>query len=55
MKSSSSTAVLIKLHKFDRNIRFTYDCFEDAVPYFLDIEIDPDGLSNYRKELFTGL
>ena len=41
-------------HKFDPNIRFTDDTFENENPHFLDIEISTSGLSIYRKDTFTG-
>ena len=29
---------------FDRNLKFTFDTFNNSVPHFLHIEIHPDGL-----------
>ena len=43
-----------ELEKFDKNLKFTVDKFENEVPHFLDIEIIPDGLSIYRKPTQTG-
>ena len=34
-----------QLNKFDKNLRFTVDMFEDVVPHFLDLELSPDGIS----------
>ena len=31
------------LNNFDKNLNFTVDTFDNVVPHFLDIEIDPDG------------
>lgn len=42
------------LQEFDKNIRFTYDSFDNSIPHFLDIEISPDGLNIFRKDTFTG-
>ena len=39
-----------KLNTFDKNIQFTVDRFDNETPYFLVIEIFPDGLSVYRKD-----
>ena len=55
VKPNSLPGILSEFHKFDKNIRFTYDCFDGVIPHFLDIEIAPDGLSIYRKDTFTGL
>ena len=43
-----------ELNKFDKNIQFTVDTFENETPHFLDIEISPDGLSIFRKDTNTG-
>ena len=43
-----------KFHKFDRNIRFTFDLFENSTSHFLDINIASDGLGIYGKDTFTG-
>eukprot|EP00111_Clytia_hemisphaerica_P015304 TCONS_00045152-protein len=43
------------LNKFDKNLQFTVDKFEDETLYFLDLEISPDGLSIFRKDTNTGL
>ena len=39
-----------KLNTFHKNIQFTVDRFDNETPYFLVIEIFPDGLSVYRKD-----
>ena len=46
--------VLDYFHKFDKNIRFTYDLFENTTPHFLDIGISPNGIGIYRKGTFSG-
>ncbi|XP_066935534.1 uncharacterized protein [Clytia hemisphaerica] len=43
------------LNKFNKNLQFTVDKFENEVPHFLDLEISPDGLSIFRKDTNTGL
>ena len=43
-----------ELQKFDKNLKFTVDNFENEVPHFLDIEIAPDGLLIYRKPTQAG-
>ena len=39
------------LDSFDKNLRFTVDCFQNEVPHFLDIELSPDGLSIERTQI----
>ena len=34
-----------KFNKFDKNLKFTVDIFENCTPHFLDLEISPDGLT----------
>ena len=43
-----------QLERFDSNLKFTYDKFENGNPHFLDIEITSTGLKIYRKDTFTG-
>ena len=43
------------LNKFDNNLRFTVDMFQNKVPHFLDLELSPDGISIFRKDTNTGL
>ena len=43
------------LNKFDKNLRFTVDMFQNKVPHFLDLELSPDGISIFRKDINTGL
>ena len=54
IKRNTITTILEHFHKFDRNIRFTFDLFENSTPHFLDINIASDGLGIYRKDTFTG-
>ena len=42
-------------HKFDNNLRFTVDVFQNEVPHFLDLELSPDGIKIFRKDTNTGL
>ena len=46
--------LLNKFHSFDRNIRFTYDIFSDEPQHFLDLKLDGNKFSIYRKHKFTG-
>ena len=46
--------LLHKFHSFDHNIRFTYDAFSDEPPHFLDLNLDGNRFSIYRKHTFTG-
>ena len=43
------------LNKFDKNLCFTVDMFQNKVPYFLDLESSPDGISIFQKDTNTGL
>ena len=43
------------LNKFDPNLRFTIDLFQNEVPHFLDLELSPNGISIFRKNTNTGL
>ena len=54
MKRTTITTILEHFHKFNRNIRFTFDLFENSTPHFLDINIASDGLGIYRKDTVTG-
>ena len=54
MKPSDIQLVKDEFEKFDKNLKFTFETFEDILPHFLDIEIHNDGLKIYRKETFTG-
>ena len=37
-----------------KNLKFTFDTFENSVPRFLDIEVCPNGLGIYHKHTQTG-
>ena len=54
IKRNTITTILEHFHKFDRNIRFTFDLFENCALHFLDINIASDGLGIYRKDTLTG-
>ena len=43
------------LNKFDKSLRFTVDMFQNKVPHFVDLELSPDGISIFRKDINTGL
>ena len=42
IKPDSIDLILNYFQKFDKNIRFTYDLFENNTPHFLDINISPN-------------
>ena len=54
IKREDVDRVKIEFEKFDKNLKFTYDLFENKNPHFLDIEITPAGLKIFRKDTFTG-
>ena len=43
------------LNGFGKNLKFTFDLFENEVPHFLDLEMSPDGNLIYRKNNNSGL
>ena len=43
------------LSKFDKNLRFAFDKFDDVVPHFLDLELRDDGIALYTKPTNTCL
>ena len=54
IKPDTMDVILNHFHKFDKNLRFTYDLFENTTPHFLDINISPNGIGIYRKDTFSG-
>ena len=48
IKRSTITTISEHFHKFDPDIRFTFDLFKNSTPHFLDINIAIDGLGIYR-------
>ena len=42
--------VLKAFSGFDKNLKFTFDKFENETPHFLDLEICPNGLTVFRKK-----
>ena len=40
------------MNSFDKNLQFAIDLFEKEVPYFLDMEMSPDGISIYLNDIF---
>ena len=54
IKHDDIDMLLDKFHSFDNNIRFTYDKFSDEPPHFLDLNLDDNKFSLYRKRTFTG-
>ena len=41
------------LNKFDMNLHFTIDMFQNEVPHFLDLQLSPDGITIFRKDTDT--
>ena len=54
VKRKDIDMILTAFNKFDRNLRFTEDTFDNETPHFLDLEICPNGLSIDRKNTHTG-
>ena len=52
IKPEDIDTVHTSLNKFDKNLQFTVDKFENETPH---LEISPDGLSIFRKDTNTGL
>lgn len=46
--------ILDYFYKFDKNICFIYDLFENIILYFLDINILFNGIGIYCKDIFFG-
>ena len=55
LKANDVDKVHRALEKFDKNLKFTVDTFDNVTPHFLDLEIAPDGLTIFRKDTNTGL
>ena len=53
VKPEKVDEILSEFNKFHRYLEFTVDKFEDCVPHFLDLDIQRDGISIYRKETHT--
>ena len=43
-----------QFNKFDENLCFIVDCFENEIPHFLDIKVFQLGPIIYRKNTHTG-
>ena len=54
IKEEDIDRVKNEFENFDKNLKFTYEKFENENPHFLDIEITSTGLKIYRKDTFTG-
>ena len=54
IKPDEAEMIKTEYGKFDRNLKFTFDKFENQNPHFLDMEITSNGLKIYRKDTFTG-
>ena len=55
MKPENVSQVPKALNKFEKNLRFTIDIFQNEVPHFSDIELSPAGITIFRKDTSTGL
>ena len=53
VKPEDVGGILEKFNSYHKNLEFTMDTFDDCVPHFLDLEIQRDGLSIFRKETHT--
>ena len=53
IKRADISYVLNKLNRFNDNLKFTVDTYENCVPHFLDIEIYPSILGIYHKHTQT--
>ena len=49
MKPENVSQVHKALNKFDSNLRFTVDMFQNEVPHFLGFELSPDGITIFEK------
>ena len=54
IKRNTITTIEEHFYKFDRDIRFTFDLFENTTPHFPDINIASDGLGIYKRDTFSG-
>ena len=54
LKKKDIDIVLNKFNRFNKNLKFTVDTFENCVSHFMDIEICPSGLGIYHKNTQTG-
>ena len=48
IKRTDISWALNKFNSFNGNLKFTINAFENCVPYFLDIELCPNGLGIYQ-------
>ena len=55
IKPNDTERVHQALKKFDKNLCFTVDRFDDVIPHFLDLELRDDGIALYKKPTNTGL
>ena len=55
MKPENVSQVQKALNKFDNNLRFTVDMFQNEAPHFLDLELLPGGITIFQKDTNTSL
>ena len=53
MKAENVSQVHKALNKFDNNLRFTVDMFQNEIPDILGLELSPDGITIFRKDTNT--
>ena len=54
LKDEDINKVHQSLNNFDPNLKFTVDTFPNQTPHFLDLLLESDGISIFRKETNTG-
>ena len=55
MKHENVSQIHKALNNSGKNLRFTVDMFQNEVTHFLDLELSPDGITIFQKEINTGL
>ena len=55
MKAENVSPVHKALNKFDNNMCFTVDMFQNEVPHFLDLELSTNGITIFQKDTNTSL
>ena len=50
MKPKNVSQIHNALNKFDKNLRFTFDMFQNEVPHSLGLKLPPDGITIFQKD-----
>ena len=50
MKPKNVSQIHNALNKFDKNLRFTVDMFQNEVPHSLGLKLPPDGITIFQKD-----